>query len=243
MADQAPVIKKVIKKGGEGHHGGSWKVAYADFMAALMAFFLSMWLLTVSETPEKIKEVAEFYRSSAIFDVEVFKPFIKIPPPESTVNIKTVRELERELKAMLGTRLGSLMNNIIITATSQGLRIELVDILGQPIFEPGKPFLNEKGNLIMINLCRILRKINNKIVIEGHTDSAQLPSPEYTNWELSTDRAANGRKVLESNGLSPRRIFMVAGYADTQPLIKDNKGDPRNRRITLLVLTSDKVNE
>jgi chemotaxis protein MotB len=243
MADQAPVIKKIIKKGGGGHHGGSWKVAYADFMAALMAFFLCMWLLTVSQTPEKIKEIAEFYRSTKIFDVEVFKPFIKIPPPEATVNIKTVRELERELKAMLGTRLGSLMNNIVITATSQGLRIELVDILGQPIFEPGKPFLNEKGSLIMSALCRILRKIDNKIVIEGHTDSARLPSPEYTNWDLSTDRAANGRKLLETSGISPKRIFMVAGYADTQPLVKDNKGDPKNRRITLLILTSDKAGQ
>jgi chemotaxis protein MotB len=237
VADQPIQIKKV-KKIIAGHHGGAWKVAYADFMAAMMAFFLAMWLLMVSQTPEKLKQISQYFKSTRLFDVEIFKPFVKVPPPDPTVNIKAVRELEKELNAVFGKKMGSLLNNIVITGTSHGLRVELVDVAGKPIFESGSAKLNATGVEIFRVLCEILGKIDNKLVIEGHTDAHNYPTDDYTNWELSVDRASFAKKQLENNDIDPRRIIMIAGYGDTQPLIGDDPEDPRNRRISVLILTS-----
>lgn len=236
------VIKRVKKKKHEEAHGGAWKVAYADFMTAMMSFFLAMWAISTTTTPAKMAAIADYFKNTKIYDIEMFRPFVGAPPT-SEMNMKQVRELDKEFKEIIEAKLLSLKNNIIITASSFGLRVDIIDTQGVPIFELGSAVLNPNGKAILKAVSEVLSTVSSRISIEGHTDALQYPTSEYTNWELSTERASAARIALEDNGISPNRIVMVSGYAATQPIIKESPEDPRNRRISILVLSSAKPAE
>lgn len=261
MADgneQQPIIIKKVKGGHGGHHGGAWKVALADFMTAMMAFFLVMWL--VGQKPEVREAVGGYFRDPGKFQREGQSGVLKgsssvIPRVSSDVGLKSAKkenpkgptDVERKVMNSAAKKIVNELNkqeafqrlkkNVKIQFTSEGLRIILNESENSPaFFEPGSAKLLQKSAVILITIARELGQLDNRIVIEGHTDANYTGGRDYTNWELSVDRANSARQLVEVSGMQPGQIREVRGYADRFPMIVDNANDTRNRRVTLLVL-------
>jgi len=254
---EQPIIKKIIKKGGDGHHGGAWKVAFADFMTAMMAFFLVMWL--VGQKPDVREAVAGFFQDPGQFATKgkdgVLKgaasPIKKQNPVGSMVpkkdsggsaSSKEKKELEIAAKNIAEqvkkqSIFSKLKDNIKIEMTSEGLRIILNESEDSPaFFEPGSAKLLDKSAKILMIIAEELGNLENHIVIEGHTDASFGGRKKYSNWELSADRANAARQLMEVSGLYKRQVREVRGFADRFPMITDDANDDRNRRISLVVL-------
>lgn len=253
MADKkSTIIIKKIRKGHEGHHGGQWKVAYADFVTAMMAFFLLMWLITMV-SPEKRAAVAEYFKHFTLFQ-ESGQSFMQESSQifqQAGGEVKTsttefgkgagelsAEDLKERLKKAIEEKLKALKDQAIVDIFEGGVRIQLVDLEGKPMFQPGSAQLSPGAKEILKIVTENIKDIPNRIAVEGHTDAAPLRAGRITNWELSTERASSARRELEANGVSPDRIARVVGYADTELLIKDNPNDPRNRRISIILLQS-----
>ncbi|HAG0390735.1 TPA: flagellar motor protein MotB [Salmonella enterica] len=262
----------VIRKGGEKrseHHGGSWKIAYADFMTAMMSFFLVMWLLSLS-TPEKRQGVAEFFKTPKLVltqrgersslsdslipgggdDVtklsgEVMKTTSKKQEPP--VGSKSLKKAQQKIQNIIreDPQLNNFSSNLRLLLTKDGLLIQITDSQDRPMFKVGGWRPESYMVVILKALVPVLNHLPNKINITGHTDS--LPyvhgGTEYSNWELSVDRANATRRILVSNGLSENKFMRIVGTADTllQPGTQPN--DPLNRRISILVLSPEKEKE
>jgi chemotaxis protein MotB len=250
------IIKKVKKRHGEGHHGGSWKVAYADFVTAMMAFFLLLWLLSMVST-EKRAVMAEYFKNFSIFKEsgKTFQPgsaFVitdhikkaELKPENIAVSLrKAIRGKGQgqggQAKAAAGQATGEaegLMDQVRVDAVEGGVRIQIVDKEGSPMFQLGGAEPTEKCREILAAVAEVVREQDAKIAIEGHTDAAPFRGDQITNWELSTSRASAARRMLESNGTDPLRVARVVGYADTDLLVKENPKDPQNRRISIILL-------
>ncbi len=254
-----PIIIKRKKSGHGGHHGGAWKVAFADFMTAMMAFFLVMWLVNQSD-PVK-QAVAAYFRDPGKFQKEgsmgvlkgskgiIEQPNQTIQPanPQEKIVITAPSEAERNELSLAGQKIleqlerhevfKKLRKNVKVELTAEGLRIILNESADSPaFFEPGSAKLLQKSAIILITIARELGKLENKIVLEGHTDASFSGSRAYTNWELSADRANAARALMEVSGLQQEQVREVRGYADRFPMISHDPGDHRNRRVTILVL-------
>jgi len=248
------IIKKVKKRHGEGHHGGSWKVAYADFVTAMMAFFLLLWLLSMVSDDKRIA-MAEYFKSFSLFK-ESGKTFQPGSAFVITDHIKRA-ELKPEnvamslRKAIRGKGAGQggqakaatgqgdtegLMDQVRVDAVEGGVRIQIVDKEGSPMFQLGSAEPTEKCREILAAIAEVVKEQDTKIAIEGHTDAAPFRGDQITNWELSTNRASAARRMLETNGTDPLRVARVVGYADTDLLVKENPKDPQNRRISIILL-------
>ncbi|MBU1039501.1 MAG: OmpA family protein [Proteobacteria bacterium] len=254
MAENKSIIIKKIKKGHAGAHGGAWKVAYADFMTAMMAFFLLMWLLSMV-VPEKRAGVEQYFKEFSLFDkqsaLDVRQGGAMIPdqskPPipqrdeltgaakEGTVAIQPVL-LQQKVKAAVNINLPDVKDQIYVDVTEAGVRIQLVYDDKNPMFAKGSPELTASGRKALQLIGDQLRPLPNRIVVEGHTDSINYSGGKYTNWELSTQRASSARVALEQGGMAEDRLARVSGYAATQPLFPDEPTDARNRRISILVM-------
>ncbi|MFA5907106.1 MAG: flagellar motor protein MotB [Desulfobacula sp.] len=238
------IIKKVKKGGHGGHHGGAWKVAYADFVTAMMAFFLLMWLIN-SVKPETKEALSKYFKGEEI-PTEGAPPTTKtdidIPPDpdEMSEAIAKSMELEEDMREIVDQMLSEMKDQIIITLEDGSVRMEIVDKERNPLFASGSSELSESAKRIIKEMTKAMINVPNKVIIEGHTDAVNFSTTRYTNWELSTERASAARKVLESSGLAPERIAMVAGYASTIPFIKKNPNSPENRRISIVVLPPKK---
>ena len=234
------IIKKVKKRHGEGHHGGSWKVAYADFVTAMMAFFLLLWLLSMVSDDKRIA-MAEYFKSFSLFK-ESGTNFL---PGSAFVIADHIKKAELKpenvaaaLKMAMKKKGGGegASDQVLIDAIDGGVRIQIVDKEGSPMFQLGGAEPTEKAREIMASVAEVIRDQDAKIAIEGHTDAAPFRGDQITNWELSTNRASAARRMLETNGLDPSRVARVVGYADTELLIKDQPKDPQNRRISIILL-------
>jgi chemotaxis protein MotB len=161
----------------------------------------------------------------------------------NSVEIKK-EKFKEELTKVIEKKLKDLESQIIIEVLDKGVRIQLVDQeKGNAIFERGSVYLTDTAKRALMVITESLNGMPNGLAIEGHTDSLSFSGTKYTNWELSTDRASSARRAMEEFGLNPKRIMQVAGYADTQLLMKGNPNDPKNRRISILVaFTKDKQN-
>ncbi len=252
---QSIIIKKVKKGGHGGHHGGSWKVAYADFVTAMMAFFLLMWLITMV-SPEKRARISGYFKHFSIFEKSgtaiidggtgaiigeggggLGKVAPEMKKGEDVAPDQLKENIEREIKEKLKSLEEQVIREqLIIDISNGGVRIQLVDKESRPIFPLGGTRMSSEALEILKAIASQIKDLPNKVIIEGHTDALSYSSNKYTNWELSTERASFARKILEENGLNPDRIFRVSGYAATDPLIKDNPNDPRNRRISIILL-------
>ena len=250
QCQKQPVIIVRKKKSHAGHHGGAWKVAYADFITSLMAFFLVMWIVGLSS---EIKENVAGYFNDPIGFGKKTSGILK-----GGVGIDTRKdwneEKAREVLVQAGEKIKdalselpefeALKDQIHIEMTGEGLRIELVELSGldssdsPSFFDISSAKLN-KGNTVIIKaIAGELGQLPNHMVIEGHTDSRQYsPGAKYTNWELSSDRANAARHLMEISGLKPGQVMGVRGYADKKPRIVGDPTDPRNRRISIVVLT------
>jgi chemotaxis protein MotB len=236
------IIKKIKKELHEGSHGGSWKVAYADFVTAMMAFFLLLWLITMV-SPEKRARIAHYFKYFSIFE----KSGTSFMEKQSAVFNKVgdtigmnAEEFKEMIKKAIENKLADIKDQVLVDIFEGGVRIQLVDKEGRPMFELGSSQPTPLAKRILKVITENIKTIPNKVAIEGHTDALAYKSSAYTNWELSTERALTARKEMEKYGLPPERISKVAGYADTIPLIKENPIDPRNRRISILLLFPEK---
>jgi chemotaxis protein MotB len=306
-ANRPVLIVKKKKHGEHGHHGGAWKVAYADFVTAMMAFFLLLWLLNVT-TEEQKQGIAQYFtpesasRSQsgsgqvlggtviaqgqmaqvtggvvlgipqAAAPEEAEEPEDRQEPAQKekrdggrTEDMKSAPDTvkkevtEEDLKKALAKReeeefakaehdlrqaiqdvpeLRQLAQNLIIDRTPEGLRIQLVDQGRLAMFPLGSPTPFEHTRQLLAMVAKVVQRMPNKIAVTGHTDSTPYAAGgrAYDNWELSTDRANSSRRGLIDAGVPGARISRVVGKADQEPLFAENPADPRNRRISIVLL-------
>jgi chemotaxis protein MotB len=241
MAAPQPVI--VIKKKGShgGHHGGAWKVAYADFVTAMMSLFIVLWLMNSSK---QIQQAVAGYFKDPAGTSKLMGTGMKGSGEEITVSKENMSKLKDNLQTAIHEieDLNKLKSQIEMTVTAEGLRIELLESAKGTFFDSGSPELNESGKEALIALAKELGGVPYKISIEGHTDSKPLVrhGGEYGNWELSVDRANNARRLMQENGLRADQVTQVRGYADQQLRKADAPEDPSNRRISLIVQYASK---
>ena len=229
---QPIVIKRVTGHG--GHHGGAWKVAYADFVTAMMALFIVLWLMNTSKPVQEA--IAGYFKDPAgtgkLLGSTVQGPASKAPTKEDMAKVKA--ELEKAIQQM--TNFDKLKDQIKLTVTTEGLRIELLESEKGTFFESGDTDPNGNGRELLMTIAEELGKIPNQINIEGHTDSQQFSGrANYTNWELSADRANASRRLMQQHGLRDDQVAEVRGFAAQQPREGKDASDPSNRRITLIV--------
>jgi len=230
-----PIIIVKRKATHDTPHGGAWKVAYADFVTAMMALFIVLWLMNTSDHVRKA--VAGYFNDpmGRSRDTGTDRSGADDNLPVTRDNIDQLKQrLEDSIRKM--NDLKSISNQIEITVTPEGLRIELLESKNGTFFESGSSTLNANGNELLGMLAKQLGSVPNQLSIEGHTDSQPFSSNSgYTNWELSTDRANAARRVMQSDGLRPNQISQVRGYADQRLRVPANPLDPSNRRISLIV--------
>lgn len=239
------IVKRVKKGHGGGHHGGAWKVAYADFVTAMMAFFLVLWLVAMLSIDTK-KAVAEYFRSHTVFkgteaggatgfSTMVGGP-VKIDADEGGIKSRDKRFelLTAKLNKMVEEKLGEYKDQVMVFTTSDGIRLELIEKDQNPMFQSGTAKLMPGGEDVLATLAEVLEAFPNTIAIEGHTDRSRYPGGNYTNWELAADRANMARRQLISKGFESGKITRVTSFADAVPL-RDDPFDPANRRVSILV--------
>ena len=244
MAARGQPIIVIKKTGGHGgHHGGAWKVAYADFVTAMMALFIVLWLMSQSEAVKKA--VAGYFndpKGTATLMGTTLSGTGNGTTPAPDQNQKQLQELKEKLEQEIQARkeLEKLNKQIEMTITSEGLRIELIEDKNGTFYQSGSAKLSPSGQELLALLATELKTLPNQLQIEGHTDAAQYSNDaDYSNWELSADRANSARRLLQQDGVRADQVTQVRGYADQLLRVKSNPYDPSNRRISILVKNSD----
>ncbi|MCQ4159920.1 OmpA family protein [Roseomonas sp. GC11] len=279
-----PIIIKKHHGDHDDEHGGQWKIAYADFVTAMMAFFLVMWLLS-STTESQREGIAQFFTASSILDMPAGNGALdggrsvliagdsrqdaltqtddggarqdsqggetNNDGEAAPINQEAIRDpIERQrfdaLKAELERQMNSdalkeFAQNIQLEMTPEGLRLQIFDRDGQPMFNPGATEPTPRLLRILDVVGNVLATVPNAVVVAGHTDGQSFQRGNYGNWELSADRANASRRALERSGVRPARLFRVEAKASVEPLLPDAPNDARNRRIAVTVLRSDVV--
>jgi chemotaxis protein MotB len=241
------IIKK--KRGHGGHHGGAWKVAFADFMTSMFALFLVLWL--VNQSSDVKSAIAGYfqdplgraseYGSSILPGEGAQASSVRPLDPPSVVELRRDRlqMVAERLKSKLDKvpALAAVKDKVEILLTDDGLRIQLIEDANGVFFETGSANLSARGQEILALLGRELGTLPNRVRIEGHTDARQYSQGNpYTNWELSADRANAARRILTTNGLAPDQISQIRGLADRELRDPANPLSPSNRRITITML-------
>lgn len=267
MADdkKQPIVVKKVKKAGHGHHGGAWKVAYADFVTAMMAFFLLMWLLG-STSGEQRDAISDFFQNpSAIqgpggastsmiklggsMDLSRGDQRMKIQKPsKGESNIKYVAEEKRRLDQLLedlkaaieqSQALKPFKDQLLLDITPEGLRLQIIDKENRPMFALGSDQLQPYTRKILHEVSKTINSGPNRISITGHTDATPYSSAkrkDYSNWELSTDRANAARRELLIGGMQDEKIGRVIGLGSSVLFNKLDPFSPVNRRISIIVM-------
>jgi chemotaxis protein MotB len=219
-------------------HGGAWKVAYADFVTAMMALFIVLWMMNSSQ---KVKaSITGYFR-----DPKGYTQRLGAGPANSgeglPVDHRSVADVQRLIEQALRRmpEFSKVRDHIQFSVTGEGLRIDLLENEQGLFFVTGSPAPTVAGEHLLALLAAEIGKMSNSVVIEGHTDSRPfrnaLPSSGYGNWELSADRANAARRLLHAYGLRPQQVVEVRGFADQKLLQADNPESARNRRISLVV--------
>jgi chemotaxis protein MotB len=231
----APIIV-IKKKGGHaGHHGGAWKVAYADFVTAMMALFIVLWLMNSSKQVQQA--IGGYFKdptgkSKMIGTDQAGSGDNFIVTKQNMAQLK--QQLQKQMKQV--SDFDKLTNQIQMTVTAEGLRIELLETEKGTFFETGSAEPTPRGRELLTMLAGEIGKLPNQLSIEGHTDARPFGAiAKYGNWELSTDRANAARRVMMSAGIRPDQVADVRGFADQRLRNKDAPDDASNRRISLIV--------
>lgn len=291
-----PIIIKKIKKVSHAHHGGAWKVAYADFVTAMMAFFLLLWLLNAT-TEEQKQGLADYFSPASVSSsgsgsggvlggltisvdgnqvsaggpseggATLPIPPSAISPEESEGEEPEVEETESEdaeevseesVNELLARReqeqfeaaeealrdaiesipeLEALQDSLLIEQTPEGLRIQLIDQEGFPMFASGSAKANDQLIQLIGLVTQVVSQLPNKVSISGHTDSRPFRTDNgYSNWELSSGRANAARRLMIQAGLDQGRVANVQGRSATEPLLPEDTTDASNRRISIVLL-------
>ena len=273
-----PIIIKRIKKGGHAAHGGAWKIAYADFVTAMMAFFLLMWLLGSTTEGDK-KGIADYFQSpmklallasgsgagdaASIIkgggqDLSQSTGQVKrgdVEAKKSTINLHQLKEEQRraevsrledlkkkvEERIAASAKLQALSSQILLEMTADGLRIQIVDAEGRPMFPSGSANMQGAMRELLRAVGEVLSEVPNRLTLEGHTDAQPFGSTErgYSNWELSADRANASRRELVIGGLQEDHVLRVQGLAASNPYDRKDPLAPTNRRISIIVMTRE----
>jgi len=232
----APIIVIKRKSGHEGHHGGAWKVAYVDFVTAMMSLFIVLWLMNSSE---KIKKaVAGYFNDPKGTASLMGTAMTGTGEPISAAAAKDMQKLKERLEEQIKAKkdLEKLSKQIEITLTPEGLRVELLEDKNGTFYQSGSARLSDSGQELLALLARELKTLPNSLLIEGHTDAARYSEDAtYSNWELSADRANAARRLMQQDGVRADQVTQVRGYADQLLRVKSNSYDPSNRRISILV--------
>jgi chemotaxis protein MotB len=243
MSETRPIII-IKKKGGHGgHHGGAWKVAYADFVTAMMSLFIVLWLLSSSKP---VQEAVGGYFRDPNGTASKKGSTMEGAGENFTLTKDNMPKLKNQLEQKIHelTDFEKLKDHIEMTVTSEGLRIELMESPSGTLFDNGSPKLNGDGRELLISLAQEMGKLPNKISIEGHTDSKPYATTgNYSNWELSTDRANSARRLMQANGLGLSQVSQVRGFADQRLRKLDDPFDASNRRISLIVQYTVKTDD
>jgi chemotaxis protein MotB len=241
--DKTRPIIIIKKKGGHGgHHGGAWKVAYADFVTAMMSLFIVLWLLSSSK---KVQEAVGGYFKDPTATAVKMGSAMEGAGENFTLTKDDMPKLKNQLEQKIRQMndFEKLKSHVEMTVTAEGLRIELMESISGTFFDSGRPELNADGRELLITLAQELAKLPNKISIEGHTDSKPYATTgNYSNWELSSDRANAARRLMQANGVGLGQVTQVRGFADQRLRKLDNPLDPANRRISLIVQYLEKPN-
>jgi chemotaxis protein MotB len=227
------IVKKKVSHG--GHHGGAWKVAYADFVTAMMALFIVLWLLSSSEQVKKA--VGGYFQDPKGYGKQTGST---LAGDGESLSV-TKREMER-IKDMVeeamkkAPEFQKLKDHVSMTITGEGLRIELLETDKGIFFESGRSIPSEFGMDLLSRLAVELGKMPNKLLIEGHTDAKPFAGERaYSNWELSADRANSARRLMQSSGIRADQITQIRGYADQRLRNAKDPNDASNRRISVIV--------
>lgn len=262
--ENQPIIIKRKKVVAGGHHGGSWKVAFADFATAMMAFFLVLWL-TATASPEQKQAVQGYFKdpvgyteggsrnpvdlggsasmvsesSEDVADSDIRIEDKVVEEMAQTLEQQKMEQLFQDLEERIAENetLQEFKDQLLVDITSEGLRIQIVDRSQRPMFDSGRAELKYYSQDILFELAKTLSTVRNKLSITGHTDSTPfIGRPGYTNWELSAERANTARRALVAGGVDDRQVGRVVGLSDS---VLFNKGDPQapvNRRISIIVM-------
>ena len=294
--NQQPIIvKRIVEEGRHGHHGGAWKVAYADFVTAMMAFFLMLWLLGSAEE-SKLKGLADYFNSNTTMNdgreqggsggfmdgTTPFSPNQMVPASVSPFSIHPSipfsnddegdpfsmdltegdeaaadlpdgvlqAEVERREQAQFAEAkeaivraldetpsLKAFKDSLLIDQTPEGLRVQIVDRQDNAMFELASAAPLPHTRQLLGVVAEAIQDLPQRLSVRGHTDALPFaPGAAYDNWHLSSDRANATRGMLLDAGLPPDRFFEVTGRAAAEPLLPDAPADPRNRRISLVLL-------
>lgn len=244
--DHEEIIVKKVKKVHGGHHGGAWKVAYADFVTAMMALFLVLWLVAMMSV-ETRNSVAEYFRSFSLIEGEhaiggdklSHMPGEVILLQEKSGGVdggeSWQKRLEEGIRKELESKLAQARDQVFLVEVAGGVRIELVERDGKAMFGLGEAVLLPHGEALIGIIAGELSKVGYPVWVEGHTDAYPYRKGAYTNWELSVDRANAVRKELLLSGIPEDRVLKVIGYAATDPIVKDEPFSPLNRRVSIVV--------
>lgn len=250
--DRETIIIVRKKKGGHGHHGGAWKVAFADFMTAMFALFLVLWLVNQSSD---VKAAVAGYFQDPLGRADEYGASV-VPgsgaqpvPPRPTVARDAAAQVRSQLEA-LGERIreelrrnpafAQLAEYLEIEITREGLRLQLLEDSTGVFFETGSAVPKPRAREFLQLLARELSTLPNGVVIDGYTDAVPYsPGAVYTNWELSADRANTTRRILASGGLPDGQVREVRGHADRELRVPRRPHDASNRRVTITMLFAD----
>jgi chemotaxis protein MotB len=287
--DKRPlIIVKRYRRAEGGHHGGAWKIAYADFVTAMMAFFLVMWLVA-SVSKQQRAAIFEYFKNPSMEQGKSVRPAPGLNGPggasTSPINLGGGLDAPRTSLTGVPTQLGAgpqsagaqpspspagqpispeaaehqrlealqaqlreavassqalkpFKDQLLIDIMPEGLRIQIVDAQNRPMFDVGRAQLKGYTVAILRELATYLASVPNSISITGHTDATPYSgSPDYTNWELSADRANAARRVLIAAGLPAAKIARIVGLAESAPMDRAHPFSPVNRRISIIVMT------
>jgi Flagellar motor protein len=235
MDKTRPIIILKKKGGHGGHHGGAWKVAYADFVTAMMALFIVLWLLNSSK---EVQEAVGGYFKDPTGTSKKVGSNMQGAGENFILTHDNMPKLKQQLQQAIQqmSDFEKLKSHIEMTVTTEGLRIELSESASGTFFDSGKAILNSDGAELLVTLAQELGGLPNKLSVEGHTDSQPYaPSATYGNWELSSDRANAARRVMQAHGIRADQVTQVRGFADQRLRKPDAPLDPANRRISVIV--------
>jgi chemotaxis protein MotB len=213
-------------------------VAYADFVTALMALFIVLWMMHSSV--EVKQAISGYFR-----DPRGYSRTLGGGPANSGESLALAKDgigqLQREIEAALHRvpEFQRLSGNIQLSVTGEGLRIDLIETEQGTFFVSGSPAPTIAAEHLLAALAEELARMRNEVVIEGHTDARPFrnaaSSAGYSNWELSADRANAARRMLHAHGLPPHQVVEVRGFADQKLIRPENPADPRNRRVSIVI--------
>jgi chemotaxis protein MotB len=245
-ADIPIIVKRKRGVASHGRHGGAWKVAYADFVTAMMALFIVLWI--VGQSKQVRQYVAHYFKDPGAFFENTRGGGMFTGNSLMTTQQNVDENLQRESKHLQqmaskvltaisrDTSLKKLMNQMVMELTEEGLRMNLYESAENAYFDVGTARLKPEAVGILTAIAAEVGKLPNKVVIEGHTDARPyLTVSGYTNFELSADRANAARRLLMTNGIRPDQIVEVRGYADTQLRDRNRPFDESNRRISIVI--------